>query len=340
MRTRKLSILLISLIVISLFPSDVFATVETRYFVTSNGLALSQTGGEGDSVMRTYTGDLTCYVGIRVWRLLANATEIEITSGTPVAIVTWSTSDSSWHTESATWNCSETTLLLTDKIKTRVYQKGGTGSWVTDSTKEKYQTEALSTTILNLATWTVYYSVFRQKISTKTYWTFGWDASPWLMSRIAGFTYGVASSAVQRTFTISETLTLDANNQIRKAIRFQDAESTGVGDGTGSRASRRTFIGGYINATDSTNVRKAKLFSLWEFLNLTDWTDMRKSTLGMIISFILPEILNVTATATLMIPWIVSKLPLVVACLCAFILTFGAGYMLWIDKKRKKEPVA
>jgi len=168
-------------------------TVETRYMDYARVLATSQTG-TGDEVSNSATGNLVVYVGIRVFKVASDGTETEITSGTPVAVISWSGNDSNWHTESATWLCPETVLVSTDKIRVKTYRKLGSGSWLHVDAKENFTTEALGTTILNNITWTVYYSIFRSYGSNKTYLDFGWDASPFLMSRVENFTYGEESA--------------------------------------------------------------------------------------------------------------------------------------------------
>jgi hypothetical protein len=127
--------------------------VETRYFrsdsqtvngLTANKLLTSQSGAAG-----YVTSDQ--FIGIRVWRRLADGTEIEITGGTAVAIADTDTADGIY---SATWNCPETQLNPTDVIVVRVYSGGASppttlrGTWIT---------EQLGALKLDASTWTVYY---------------------------------------------------------------------------------------------------------------------------------------------------------------------------------------
>jgi len=180
--------------------------VETRYFrsdqhtvngLTANALLTSQSGTAGQTSAFL---DRNCF-GIRVWIRHQDGTEEEVTPGSAVAVRCASRSSGIY---SATWNCPQRTLQPTDAIVIRVYQDSTVpptyqiGEWVT---------EQLNTTILNSATWTVYYYVeYRYSYTTRhlpdcSYviieyhrWYFAYDTSTY-NSRIENFTYGIAPPA-------------------------------------------------------------------------------------------------------------------------------------------------
>ncbi|MEM3579222.1 MAG: hypothetical protein QXL54_03240 [Candidatus Bathyarchaeia archaeon] len=102
-----------------------------------------------------FAGDL----GVRVWKRDSVGVETEITSGSPVAVVTFE--DGDFHLElSATWNCPQTTLNPTDSIVVRVYARipSGSGAWtLLGSGTAIFITEQLGAQSLDASTWTVYY---------------------------------------------------------------------------------------------------------------------------------------------------------------------------------------
>jgi flagellar hook assembly protein FlgD len=89
--------------------------------------------------------------GMRVWRRLAGGAEIEITAGTPEAMVYNDFPSYTWALRNATWSCPRTQLANTDSIVVRIYQKG--------YESDTFTTEVLGATQLDAATWTVYYYV-------------------------------------------------------------------------------------------------------------------------------------------------------------------------------------
>jgi hypothetical protein len=112
-------------------------------------------------------------IGIRVFTLSGG----EITSGTPVAVATYTAN--SMH--SATWNCPGASLLPTDAIEVRVYFY--TTKWST--AKVYFKTEQLNGQSLDASTWTVKY--YLTLISGTL--TFYWDGDSAHDSRITNFTW-------------------------------------------------------------------------------------------------------------------------------------------------------
>jgi len=100
------------------------------------------------------SGDLTVYWGSKVALLHMNGSLTYITSD-QVAIV--SRSVFGWGLQSATWECPETTLAVSDCLYIEVWVKFG-DSWYS---YWMWMTEALGTTKLDQATWTFYYYTFR-----------------------------------------------------------------------------------------------------------------------------------------------------------------------------------
>jgi len=173
--------------------------VETRYFrsdqhtvngLTANALLTSQSGTAGETTA-TLNQD---YFGIRVWIRHQDGSETEVTSGNAVAVIHAGPSSGIY---SATWNCPQRTLQPTDAIVVRVYQ----GAVVPPSNQiGEWITEQLNTTILNSATWTVFYYIGYAYSSRHLIdcdyaiterWRFAYDTSTY-NSRIENFTYGIA----------------------------------------------------------------------------------------------------------------------------------------------------
>lgn len=191
-RKKTLVILIIALSLACLLLSlrSAQALVHTRYMrafdshtvngLTADKLGTSQTASDDDNVgSNVFT---TVYYGIRVWRRLANTTEVEITSGTPVAQV--SKVSGGEEIKSNTWACPETALSTTDSIVVRIYRKWG-GSW---SNIEIFTTEQLGSQELESATWTVYYSL-RIATGEPYYWYYYYWGTPARNSRIENFAY-------------------------------------------------------------------------------------------------------------------------------------------------------
>jgi len=132
----------------------------------------------------TETESNTVYWGIRVWKRNSAGTETEVTSGTPVAQVSRSTSG--YGIQSATWNCPNTTLASTDSIVVRVYCMNS-GNWILQAT---FTTKRLNAQTADPATWHVYYWTKRNYISGglgKTIGYFRWG-TPTYNSRTEDFT--------------------------------------------------------------------------------------------------------------------------------------------------------
>lgn len=126
----------------------------------------------------------TCYWGIRTWKRSSSGTETEITSGSPVAVVSRSTSGQG--TQSATWNCPATNLTGTDCLVIRVYYKFDVTSWTMCA---QFSTVQLNATSLYGQTWTVHYytSRFYSSPQHKAYMYYYWDNT--YNSRIENLSY-------------------------------------------------------------------------------------------------------------------------------------------------------
>ncbi|HDN74498.1 MAG TPA: hypothetical protein ENG16_05720, partial [Archaeoglobus sp.] len=167
-------------------------TEEIRYmrsnWVTVNGLMARELGetligsSTSSSIISQSSGNASYrnYLSIRVWKRTAGGAETEITS-------TYSAVASSWGTEelSATWDCPETNLNLTDSIVVEVYGRPYNGSW---SLLATFTTEQLGVTQLNAATWAVHYHLVRTYSSSAnmTYYHFYWGSLSY-NSRIENF---------------------------------------------------------------------------------------------------------------------------------------------------------
>ncbi len=91
--------------------------------------------------------------GIRVWKRSANGTEVELTSSSPAAVV--SRSSSGQGLQSATWTCPATRLNPADSPVVRVYHKFDFQSSYTLSSQ--FTTVQLNATSLAEQTWTIHY---------------------------------------------------------------------------------------------------------------------------------------------------------------------------------------
>ncbi len=139
---------------------------ETRYMTSDwtsvNGLSTwnlrTSPAGSGYYHHYTYNGWQTGYWGIRVWQRSSSGSMTEITSGSPVAVVSRSWSGSGY--QSASWTPPSTTLNPGDSIVVRVY-------FGTDSTPSTYlsswTTEQLGPVLLEDEPWTVNYYTYMDR---------------------------------------------------------------------------------------------------------------------------------------------------------------------------------
>ena len=132
----------------------------------------------------TYT-DNTAYYAIDVVKRISDGTETVLGS----KVAEWSGLISSLYDapglKSATWGCPSTSLVSTDAVVVRVYQKVGAGAW--NLTRE-FITEQLGATTLNAASWTVYYYL-DQNTSTTVVNTVYWHGTTTYDSRIENFVH-------------------------------------------------------------------------------------------------------------------------------------------------------
>jgi hypothetical protein len=144
----------------------------------------------GTSQTTSYlTNDLDCQggnVGIRVWGIKSDETEVEITGGSPVAVVTVPYGQTV--TLSATWNCPSTqqyvAFLVIVYLGTDVMKNVDLGS---GGLPFIFMTEDLNA-LLASATWTVYYAFYYSATLDQTFFRFGTTT---YNSRIANFTWAV-----------------------------------------------------------------------------------------------------------------------------------------------------
>lgn len=109
-------------------------------------------------------------VGIRVWGIKADDTEVEITAGTPVATVTGSSVTT---TLSATWNAPSTVQYAAFLVI--VYRSASpmqTSDPYTGGLYLAFMTEDLNAS-LSAAKWTVYYAFWYSAFADETYFRFG-----------------------------------------------------------------------------------------------------------------------------------------------------------------------
>jgi hypothetical protein len=149
----------------------------------------------GTSQTASYlANDLDCQggnVGVRVWGIKADETEVEITSGSSVAVV--SVPYGQTVTLSATWNCPATAqyvaFLVIVYLGTNVMRTADPAS---GGLLFAFITEDLNSALAS-ATWTVYYAFYYNATLDQTFFRFGTTT---YNSRIANFTWGVVAAGV------------------------------------------------------------------------------------------------------------------------------------------------
>lgn len=104
---------------------------------------------------------------VRIWILDANGNTEEISSGSPVAIVT--RDDNSSGILSETWTCPEYSSVI-DAVQVKVYQRFGSGAW---SLRKIFITEEALLIRFPESTWTFYYYVEQVKLSTNSTFSHG-----------------------------------------------------------------------------------------------------------------------------------------------------------------------
>lgn len=145
----------------------------------------TQTGSSVNCSITDPENEACCYWGVRVWRRSEAGVETEITSGSPVAVV--SRGASGLGLQSATWDCPNTNLSSTDCLVVRVYYKF---DWTSYTQCGQFISLQLNATSLEARTWTVYYYTQRSyssathKTTMYYYWDNGYD------SRIENVVYG------------------------------------------------------------------------------------------------------------------------------------------------------
>ena len=146
---------------------------DTHTVNTVSGYKLSET----QSATHTYdgktkTGTYTTYYGVRVWIVFPNGQLEELTSGTPVAVVSRSSDGSGL--QSANWTCPGY-LNIVDAVMVKVYQRfSDETDW---SLRVTFVTYNQTLVKLPESTWTFYYYTVRQIIEGKTLSAFYWGSS-------------------------------------------------------------------------------------------------------------------------------------------------------------------
>ncbi len=132
----------------------------------------TQTARSVNSSVTDPENEAYCYWGVRVWKRSSSGTETELTSGSPVALVSRTSSGSG--PQSTTWACPATNLSATDCLVVRVYYKF---DWTSYTQCSQFITLQLNVATLAASTWTVYYYTQRSYNSGthKTYMYYYWD---------------------------------------------------------------------------------------------------------------------------------------------------------------------
>lgn len=176
-----ISVAIAFLLLFSIVPLGYASTVEIRYMRNDEILGTAQTTAYDSISLYSDVALTTVYFGIRVWIVHADTSTTEVTSGTPVAVASGSTSG----LKSATWACPLTSLVSTDKIRVNVYT-GLTGSPI--NLQQTFETEQLGASSLDSATWTVYY--YLKRIGTSPHYDYEfWYGQSTYNSCIGNFTW-------------------------------------------------------------------------------------------------------------------------------------------------------
>ena len=157
------------------FRSDTYTTNN----VTAYGLDQTNTATPA-SVTDTYSGDVTVEYGFRVWLVHYSNLTTELTSGSPVAVLTRAVDGVGY--QNASWTPEETRLSLGyDAVKVVVYLRFAGGAW---SARASYISHSLVNSLMYKQTWTFYlYTSKATTTSTTALFMFG---SPLYNSRIGG----------------------------------------------------------------------------------------------------------------------------------------------------------
>lgn len=162
--------------------------VETRYLRSDTHTVNGLTAYQLKNVNSTYSTQVDVtglyYFGIRVWIRKADGTEVEVTGGSPVAVVPF-TAPYAY----ASWNCPEVLTSPTDAVVVRLYGSvSSTGPW---SLLRTWITEQLNASKLDAVIWTVYYYFAIEEIVIDyiIVYHFFRHGSATYPSRIGGFSY-------------------------------------------------------------------------------------------------------------------------------------------------------
>ena len=141
----------------------------TMYKLTQNH---TQSAASVNSSVTDPENEAYCYWGVRVWKRSSVGTETELTSGSPVAVVSRTSSGSGL--QFANWSCPATNLSATDCLVVRVYYKF---DWTNYTLCSQFITLQLNATLLKASTWTVCYYTQRSYNTGlhKTYMYYYWD---------------------------------------------------------------------------------------------------------------------------------------------------------------------
>jgi hypothetical protein len=175
-------------------------------------LSLIQSSNFESDLEEAGTGGLPVDWGIRVWRRTSAGTEVEITGGSPVAIV--SRSSGGQGIQSATWTPPETQMGKDDSLIVRTYIQVGSGGF---SEKAQFTTERLGANRLNAQQWTVnYYTQYETTTrgppgGRSTTGTFYWGSSTY-NSRIENLDYSKASYSVEQVEPTQEENTFSGDS--------------------------------------------------------------------------------------------------------------------------------
>jgi len=160
-------------------------TVETRYMRNDEVLGTAQTSSYDSILIGEYDAITTNYLGVRVYVVHADLSTTELTSGVS-AIVSLSATGNTY----ATWDCPQTSLVATDKIRVVVYADESNPPTTIIQT---FDTEALGASSLDSATWTVYYYVYCVKVADIYDYYYRYGASTY-NDRITNFTWTIAAA--------------------------------------------------------------------------------------------------------------------------------------------------
>jgi hypothetical protein len=151
------------------------------YMRNDEVLGATQTSSYDEIYIDEGAGAFNIYFGMRVWIVHGDNSTVEVTSGTPVAIASGSSSGF----KSGTWACPGINLVSGDKIRVIIYADLNNPP---TSQVQIFESEVVGAQSLKACTWTVYYYLYHLYMEYTHYYYFRYGTSTY-NSRIENLGY-------------------------------------------------------------------------------------------------------------------------------------------------------